>query len=280
MGNFYSICYYILNFYFTDIKMANFSELIPSLSVIELKINVTDLDYIQLGEKFQPTKEVVAINSSFYHVAFEGYERFLSKPKATRRQKKSAETSPIKPARKRAGDGTVFNACIEFTIIVDDSNNTKIVRYFPRSGAIQIFGDIEPINILLRYLSESNLPEFVDVSLVGESKPLLLNYKFLIMLDRSKMINLYNLAIALESDDFVRDLAPFPIQYVKLDPSDVHYKIAILFSDNIRVHLWPKSGKVNIFGTKAELTASLIYDFICIIFTAKWEDFMRNMPIS
>lgn len=260
--------------------MANFSELTPSLSVIEFKINVTDLDYIQLGEKFKPTKEVVAINSSFYHVAFEGYEHFISKLKASRRQKKSVETSPPKPARKRAGDGTVFNACIEFTIIADDSENTKIVRYFPRSGAIQIFGTTEPINILLRYLSESNLPEFANVELVGGSKPLLLNYKFMIMLDRSKMINLYNLATALESDDSIRNMAPFPIRYVKLDQSDIHYKIAILFSDNIRVHLWPKSGKVNIFGTKAELTASLIYDFICNIFTIRWEDFMCNTPIS
>jgi hypothetical protein len=260
--------------------MENFSKLIPSLSVIELKINVRDLDYIQLGEKFQPTKEVVAINSCFYHIALEGYEKFLSKPKISQRRKKSVETSPTKHTRKRAGDGTVFNACIEFTIIVDDSNNTKIVRYFPRSGAIQIFGSIDPVNIFLRYLSESNLPEFADVHLVGESKPLLLNYKFLIMVDKSKMINLYSLATALESDGFIRDLAPFPIQYVKLDPSDVHYKIAILFSDNIRVHLWPKSGKVNIFGTKAELTASLIYDFICNIFTIRWDDFMRDMPIA
>ena len=74
--------------------MENFSALIPSLSVIELKINIRDLDYIQLGEKFQPTTEVVAINSCFHHITLEGYEKFLSKPKISQRRKKSVETSP------------------------------------------------------------------------------------------------------------------------------------------------------------------------------------------
>ena len=37
------------------------SELTPSLIVIEYKINVTDLDYIELGKRLESTKNVVAI---------------------------------------------------------------------------------------------------------------------------------------------------------------------------------------------------------------------------
>ena len=42
--------------------------------------------------------------------------------------------------RTRPGDYTTFNACIEFTIIVDDEENTKVARYFSRSGAILRMG--------------------------------------------------------------------------------------------------------------------------------------------
>ena len=43
-------------------------------------------------------------------------------------------------------------------------------------------------------------------------------------------------------------------------------KIAIVFTNKIRVHVWPKSGKVNIFGSKAELTGALIREFIRNVF--------------
>ena len=39
------------------------SELTPSLIVTEYRINVTDLDYIELGKRLEPTKNVVTINS-------------------------------------------------------------------------------------------------------------------------------------------------------------------------------------------------------------------------
>ena len=45
------------------------SELTPSLIVTEYRINVTDLDYIELGKRLKPTKNVVAINSNFTHKA-------------------------------------------------------------------------------------------------------------------------------------------------------------------------------------------------------------------
>ncbi|PKY60244.1 hypothetical protein RhiirA4_483740 [Rhizophagus irregularis] len=57
------------------------SELVLSLNVTELKINISGLDYIELGGRLEPTKDVIAINSNFTHKAFEGYEQFLTKPK-------------------------------------------------------------------------------------------------------------------------------------------------------------------------------------------------------
>ena len=39
------------------------SKLTPSLIVTEYRINVTDLDYIELGKRLEPTKNVVTINS-------------------------------------------------------------------------------------------------------------------------------------------------------------------------------------------------------------------------
>ena len=40
------------------------SELTPSLIITEYRINVTDLDYIELGKRLESTKNVVAINSN------------------------------------------------------------------------------------------------------------------------------------------------------------------------------------------------------------------------
>ena len=73
---------------------------------------------------------------------------------------------------------SAINACIKFTIIVNDEENTKVAQYFSRSDAIQIFSANVPIDILINYLLESDLPEFASVSLIEEMKPLLINYKF------------------------------------------------------------------------------------------------------
>ncbi|CAG8781811.1 969_t:CDS:2, partial [Rhizophagus irregularis] len=51
--------------------MITFSELTPSLTVTEFIINVEGLDYTVLGNKLEPTKDVIAINSNFIHKAFE-----------------------------------------------------------------------------------------------------------------------------------------------------------------------------------------------------------------
>jgi hypothetical protein len=84
-----------------------------------------------------------------------------------------------------------------------------------------------------------------------------------------KFINLASLAHALESDVSIREAFPFPIKFIKYDSSNVHSKIAIVFSSKNRIYIWLKSGKVNIFGTNTNLVASLLYDFICNIFSTR-----------
>ena len=221
---------------------------------------------------------MVAINNNFTYKALDGYNQFISKPKVKRTKKVDGpEKASTGRGRTRPSDYTTFNACIEFTIIVDDEENTKVTRYFPRSNAIQIFSANAPIDILINYLLESDLPEFASVSLIGEMKPLLMNYRFSINIGDKKFVNLACLADILVADDRIKDMAPFPIQYVKYD-NDIA-KIAIVFTNKIRVHVWPKSGKVNIFGSKAELTGTLICEFIQNIFSARWSDLVCDTPI-
>src|SRR5207249_6451737 len=113
------------------------SELTPSLIVTEYRINVTDLDYIELGKRLEPTKNVVAINSNFTHKALDGYDQFIFKPKVKRTKKVDGPgKASTERSRMYPSDHTTFNTCIKFTIIVDDEENTKVARYFPRFGTI------------------------------------------------------------------------------------------------------------------------------------------------
>ena len=82
----------------------------------------------------------------------------------------------------------------------------------------------------------------------------------------------------MESNNSIREKSPFPIKYIKHDAGDVHSKIAIVFSSKIRVHIWPKSGKVNMFGFKVELSAIMVYDFIQNIFSTMWNEVVRDSP--
>ena len=103
------------------------SELTPSLIVTEFRINVTDLDYIELGKRLEPTKNVVAINSNFTYKALDGYDQFISKPKVKRTKKNDGpDKASSGRGRMRPGDHTTFNACIEFTIIIDNEENIKV----------------------------------------------------------------------------------------------------------------------------------------------------------
>jgi hypothetical protein len=115
--------------------------------------------------------------------------------------------------------------------------------------------------------------------LLDGCRPLLCNYKFVINIEEGRFINLASLAHALESDVSIYKASPFPIKFIKYDSGDVHSKIAIVFSSKNQVHIWPKSGKVNIFGTNTDLAASLLYDFICDIFSTRWDDFVYDSPI-
>src|SRR6266511_3714244 len=99
------------------------SELTPSLIVTEYRINVTDLDYIELGKRLEPTKNVVAINSNFIHKALDGYDQFISKPKVKRTKKVDGpEKAFTGRGRMRSDNHTTFNACIKFTIVDDEEN--------------------------------------------------------------------------------------------------------------------------------------------------------------
>ena len=237
--------------------MVAFSPLTSTLKVTEYKINVVNLDFIKLGERLEPVGDVVAINSNYVHKSLDGYEQFLVKPKL-RKDKKDLKT-------KRGGlrgDCSTFNACIEFTIIVE-VYKALIVRYFPKSGSIQLFKDYNIINIFLQYLRRCGLPEFDSVDLVGMCKILLNNYKFNVVLDSNKMIDLSKLHNSLLHRSAS---TPFNIKFIKFDPSDIQAKIAIVFSNKIRVHIWPRFGKVNFFGTKDALSATSIYDFLYQLF--------------
>ncbi|GBC17812.1 hypothetical protein RIR_jg22331.t1 [Rhizophagus irregularis DAOM 181602=DAOM 197198] len=162
-----------------------------------------------------------------------------------------------------------------------ERNDFDQCHYFPKSGSIQVFRSFDPVAIFLRYLSECSLPEFSSVELVGENKALLRNYKFVINIRGNKFINLSTLAYALESIDGIREILPFPIKYIKNDVGDIYSKIAIVFTSKIRVHIWPKSDKVNIFGTKTELDADMIYKFLQKLFSNPYDfgDFICDAPI-
>src|SRR3954471_11133458 len=91
------------------------SELTPSLIVTKYRINVTNLDYIELSKRLEPTKNVVAINSNFIHKALDGYDQFISKPKVKRTKKVDGpEKAFTRRGRTRSDNHTTFNACIKF----------------------------------------------------------------------------------------------------------------------------------------------------------------------
>ena len=237
--------------------MIAFSELTSTLRVTEYKINIVDLDYIKLSSQFKPAGDVVAINSNFVHICLDGYSQFLTKPKPKPKPKHGG---------LHAGDHSVFNACIEFTVKLACDNST-VICYFPRSGSIQLFTCNYVIGTFLKYLHDCGLPEFTSVVLVGNTKILLDNYKFRIILGSNKMINLSNFHDALKSS-----IPPFPLHFIKLDPSDPQLKFAIVFKNKICLHLWPVSGKVNLFGSKDGISSKLIYDYLLDLFTLHFDD--------
>jgi hypothetical protein len=216
--------------------MASFSELIPFLTVTEFKINVGNLNYIKLGERFEPTKDVVTINSNFVYKAFDGYDYFLSKLKSEKCHKGGISDNSLN-RHKHYSDGSMFNTCIEFSIIIDGSRNTNIIRYFSRSGNIQVFASLAPVDIFLCYLSEYSLPEFSFMRFLDGCRPFLCNYKFAINNRKRGFIDLASLAHTLEFNVSIHEVLPFPIKFIKYGFGDIHSKIAIVFSSKNRVHI-------------------------------------------
>lgn len=254
--------------------MDRFSELTTTMSVYELSVNVNNVDYKELGMQLEPNKNIIAVNSNYIHKALPGYEKYILKPKKRHEELKI----------KRYGDCTVFNAAIEITVIVDEKENTRNVRFFPKSGKIQLYGNCnlpDPTDKFIEYLRECNVMEYKDVAIISDKEPLLLNYKFVINIGKGKIIKTSHVRSDLNSDNHkLRELSPFPIKYVADSVMSAH-KVSIKFGEHgngIRVIIWPLYGKVNIFGCKTELAASLLYDFICDIFNKRWEHFVVDLP--
>jgi hypothetical protein len=249
-----------------------FNELKPSLIVNRVFINVKDLDYKELCQKLVKCeltfdKSIVVINSNFGHLSLEGQEAKITKPKSK------------KGVRKVIGDGSTFNSSIEFKVF-DEDLMIRLLRYYPRSGQIQIIGcEYKQLLVdrLINFLHNSGLEEFSFVKFESGPDTILRNYKFSLEIGEKKYVNIENLAYKLKNDEDIRNNSPFPIKYIKCCPSDIHSKIAIVFEGK-RVHIWKNSGKVNILGTKTELGASLIYDFLQEIFTVFAKDLICNMP--
>src|SRR5206468_12985992 len=95
------------------------SELTPSLIVTEYRINVTDLDYIELGKRLEPTKDVVTINSNFTHKTLDGYDQFISKPKVKRTKKiDSPEKASSGRGRTCPGDHTTLMLVLSLLLLL------------------------------------------------------------------------------------------------------------------------------------------------------------------
>jgi len=140
-------------------------------------INVKDLDYKELCDRFEPTTDIVTINSNFSHKALKGYEKYITKSKSEKTKGKSVSL------RKVVGDGSTFNSFIEFIILFD--NNAKLLRYYPRSGQVQIIGckyKQELVDKFINYLRNSGIENFSLVESESDLQSLLQNFKFVIQM--------------------------------------------------------------------------------------------------
>ena len=97
-----------------------FSRLYLTLCVYSAKINVKDLNYITIGELLEPNDVIVSINSNFVHKAYPGFEKYIAKPKNVSPSKKKMMATPGYRERKKVGDGTCFQSCLDFSILIGD----------------------------------------------------------------------------------------------------------------------------------------------------------------
>ena len=259
-----------------------FSDLTLSLCVYSVKLSIKDLDYKTLGEQLEPNKDIVAINSNFIHKAYDGFENFIAQPKKLTAHKKKLMTTPLFKERKKVGDGTCFQSCLDFVILIDTKNYK--MRYFPKSGDIQVFGVIDEdyrsgelaIQTFVNYLKESNgLSEFETVEIV-KSNPSLLNFKYHMISPSNSRVDISKLDSILASDLYQ---PPFKILF-RSDPIESIRKLSIVFESNgkkTRVIIWP-SGKINIMSATSYDDALIIYNFLGKIFESEASNVLAIVP--
>ena len=243
---------------------------------------MNDLDYKTLGEQLEPNKDIVAINSNFIHKAYEGYEHFIARPKKLTARKKKLMAMPLYKERKKIGDGTCFQSCLDIVILIDTKHYR--MRYFPRSGDLHVFGVIDEnfrsgelaVQKFINYLKESNgLTEFETVEII-KSNPSLLNFKFHMILPSNFLFDISKLDSILASDLYP---PPFKILY-RADPIESIRKLSIIFESNgkkTRVMIWP-SGKINIMAVTSYFDALEIYNFLCAIFESEASNLLAIAP--
>lgn len=275
-----------------------FSELSLSLCVYSAKISVKDLDYITIGGLLEPNQEIVSINSNFIHKTYEGFEGYIARPKNISPSKKKLIATQGYRERKKVGDGTCFQSCLDFTIMIGDQctsqiNDTQILsypknyrmRYFPKSGYLQVFGVRDEnyrsgelvVQRFINYLTNSSgVPAFSSVEIVSTSLSLL-NYKFKVILSPQFRVDISKLDKILTTDLYS---PPFHIVH-RSDPNEGISRFSIIFESNgkkSRVIIWP-SGKINIMSVASIDVAIKIYDFLHEIFTAEWDNIIKEIPI-
>jgi len=258
-----------------------FSRLYLTLCVYSAKINVKDLNYITIGELLDPTDEIVSINSNFVHKVFTGFEAYIAKLKEVSPSKKKMMAIPGYKERKKVGDGTCFQSCLDFNVLYDP--RIFRMRYFPKSGDLQVFG-VKDENFqagevvvykFINYLNSSGVPTFSSVDVVSTSLTLL-NYKFAVSLMSQNRVDISKLDEILASDLYS---PPFPI-VLRAVPYDSISRISIVFESNgkkTRVIIWP-SGKINIMAVASWGDAYKIYNFLCDIFNAEWDNIITKIP--
>ena len=267
-----------------------FSGLSLTLCVYSAKINVKDLNYVTTGELLEPTDVIVSINSNFVHKAYPGFEKYIAKPKNVSPSKKKMMATPGYRERKKVGDGTCFQSCLDFSILIGDhcleqsttSSNKYRLRYFPKSGDIQVFGVKDEnyrsgevvVQSFINYLSGAQT--FSSVEVVSTSLSLL-NYRFAVLLTPHFRVDVSKLDEILASNLYS---PPFHI-ILRSDPIESIRRLSIVFEYNgkkTRVIIWP-SGKINIMAVASIEDALKIYDFLCDIFNAEWDTVIKEVPI-
>lgn len=256
------------------------SDLSLSLCVYSAKIDVKDLNYIDLGKRLNPSGYVLAINSNFIHKSQEGFEELIAKPKKVSPRLMKLRLTPGFKERKMVGDGTCFQSCLDFIILIDVIYFK--MRYFPKSGDIQVFGVKESfhsgeiaVERFINFLKNSGLQEFDSVEIVS-NKFSLLNYKFNVILPEQHIIDITKFC-----DNLAHKFPPpFPFVCVS-NPLDSIRKVSIQFNiegKNTRIHIWP-SGKINIMASPSLDVTLVLYDYLNSIFISEFDNIIKDIPI-